>query len=121
MSISPLKNTPRSIAIMGGILGVPDKAAEMIAFIHSHLSVVTSRLAAAPYRPVPVLLERAAGFSAECCYAYGNGNLAEFLTCAGGKNIGAEYIHGTYGTINQKPSFIPARKGDCHRRTMAEL
>lgn len=102
MSISPLKNTPRSIAIMGGILGVPDRAAEIIAFIHSHLSVVTSRLAAAPYRPVPVLLERAAGFSAECCYAYGNGNLAEFLTCAGGKNIGAEYIHGTYGTLNQE-------------------
>ncbi|WP_273745757.1 ABC transporter substrate-binding protein [Morganella morganii] len=102
LSISPLKNTPRSIAIMGGILGVPDRAAKIIAFIHSHLSVVTSRLAAAPYRPVPVLLERAAGFSAECCYAYGNGNLAEFLTCAGGKNIGAEYIHGTYGTINQE-------------------
>ena len=102
MSISPLKNTPRSIAVMGAVLGVPDRAAEMIAFIHSHLALVTSRLAAAPYRPVPVLLERAAGFSAECCYAYGNGNFAEFLACAGGKNIGADYIDGTYGTLNQE-------------------
>lgn len=102
MSISPLKNTPRSIAIVGTVLSVPDRAAEMITFIHSHLALVTSRLAAAPYRPVPVLLERAAGFSAECCYAYGNGNFAEFLTCAGGRNIGADYIDGTYGTLNQE-------------------
>lgn len=102
MSIDPLKNTPLSIAIMAKVFQLQEKASEINTFIRTHLEDISSRLAIAGRAPIPVLLERAAGFSEECCYAYGNGNFAQFLTFAGGKNIGADYIDGTYGVLNQE-------------------
>lgn len=102
MSVDPLTNTPKSIAIMGKVFGLQERAHRINRFIKTQLDNVNTRLANAnPIRP-KVLLERAAGFTEECCLAYGNGNFGQFLSFAGGENIANQYIHGTYGVLNQE-------------------
>ncbi|HGN1704411.1 TPA: ABC transporter substrate-binding protein [Providencia rettgeri] len=102
MSIDPIGNTPKSIAIMADVFQQQDTAKQINQFIKTHLQMVESRLQAAKPTMPKVLLERAAGFTDECCLAYGSGNFAQFLTFAGGENVAKQYIHGTYGVLNQE-------------------
>lgn len=102
MSIDPIANTPKSISIMAEVLGRQERAKQINQFIKAHLEIVKNRLINAKLEAINVLLERAAGFSEECCFAYGNGNFAQFLTFAGGRNVASQYIDGTYGVLNQE-------------------
>lgn len=102
MSIDPIGNTPKSVAIMAEVFQQQDSAKRINQFIKTQLEMVENRLRDAKPNMPSVLLERAAGFTDECCFAYGNGNFAQFLTFAGGVNISEQYIHGTYGILNQE-------------------
>ncbi|MEQ4674865.1 ABC transporter substrate-binding protein [Providencia vermicola] len=102
MSVDPLTNTPKSIAIMGNVFGLQERAHRINRFIKTQLDHVKNRLINTKLLRPKVLLERAAGFTEECCLAYGNGNFGQFLTFAGGENIANQYIHGTYGVLNQE-------------------
>lgn len=102
MSIDPIANTPKSISIMAEVLGLQNRAKQINQFIKTHLDIVKTRLMSAKPEAINVLLERAAGFSEECCFAYGNGNFAQFLTFAGGGNVASQYIGTTYGVLNQE-------------------
>ncbi|WP_272664385.1 ABC transporter substrate-binding protein [Providencia sp. PROV174] len=102
MSVDPIGNTPKSISIMADVFQQQDRAKQINQFIKTQLGRVKGRLQSAkPIKP-KVLLERAAGFTDECCLAYGNGNFAQFLSFAGGENVAKQYIHGTYGVLNQE-------------------
>lgn len=102
MSIDPMKNTALSISIMANVLGEVSKGEQINQFRTRQLARVSSPLNKyQPQRP-RVLFERAAGYSDECCLSYGEGNFGQMLTLAGGLNLGAKYISGTYGQINQE-------------------
>ena len=115
---APIANTEKSIEILGTLLGKEERAAELNAFRNAEIARVTDVLAAEnPDRPV-VFLERAAGFSDECCMSFGEENFGLMVEMAGGINLAKDIIPGTFGTVN--PEQIIASDPDAVIATGAE-
>ena len=96
----PFEHAERSIAIMGQVMGLEARAAELIAFRRAEMEKVTGRLAGfAGHRP-RVMVERAAGYDETCCMSFGDENFGRMVTVAGGENIASRLIPGTFGVIN---------------------
>jgi len=106
----PIENTDTSMRILGIITGEQDRAEEFIKFRADHIKRVTDRLAKANPKIPDVFIERAAGYSDECCMSFGNENFGKMVELAGGKNIAADIIPGTFGTIN--PEQVVASNPD---------
>ncbi len=106
----PIENTDASMRILGTITGEQDRAAEFIKFRNEKIAVITDRLAKANPTKPDVFIERAAGFSDECCMSFGNENFGKMVEIAGGTNIAATIIPGTFGTIN--PEQVVASNPD---------
>ena len=68
--------------------------------IFDHINEVEKRLREANPEKPDVFIERAAGYSEECCMSFGNENFGKMVEMAGGVNIAAPIIPGTFGTIN---------------------
>ncbi|MCF3934054.1 ABC transporter substrate-binding protein [Acuticoccus sp. M5D2P5] len=97
---APIANTAKSLEILGTLLGEEERASELIAFRDDEIAKVTERLAEAnPDRPL-VFLERAAGWSDECCMSFGSENFGAMVEMAGGRNMAKPFIPGTFGTLN---------------------
>ncbi|AJD54209.1 ABC transporter substrate-binding protein [Thalassospira xiamenensis] len=107
---SPMKNTETSMRILGQLTGLETRAEEFIKFRADHIKLVTDRLAKANPKIPDVFIERAAGYSDECCMSFGNENFGKMVELAGGKNIAADIIPGTFGTIN--PEQVVASNPD---------
>lgn len=107
---SPMKNTETSMRILGQLTGLETRAEEFIKFRADHIKLVTDRLAKATPKIPDVFIERAAGYSDECCMSFGNENFGKMVELAGGKNIAADIIPGTFGTIN--PEQVVASNPD---------
>lgn len=105
---APFRNTEPSVRLMGRLFGKPEIAEALIAFRANAIAGVTERLAKTPNlrRPL-VMLDRAAGYSDECCMSFGPENFGKMVEIAGGTNLGSELLPGTFGTIN--PETIVAR------------
>ncbi|WMS44706.1 ABC transporter substrate-binding protein [Acuticoccus sp. MNP-M23] len=115
---APIRNTTQSLEILGTLLGEEDRAADLIAFRDSAIAEVTDVLARAkPAKPL-VFIERAAGFSDECCMSFGNENFGTMVELAGGINLAKDIIPGTFGTVN--PEQIIASDPDSVIVTGAE-
>lgn len=115
---APIRNTEMSIDILGTLLGEEERAGELNAFRNTEIARVTDVLAEAqPNKPL-VFLERAAGFSDECCMSFGNENFGLMVEMAGGINMAADIIPGTFGTVN--PEQIIASDPDAIIATGAE-
>lgn len=97
---APIKNTETSMKILGQMTGKEDRAAEFIKFRSDHINEVEKRLREANPEKPDVFIERAAGYSEECCMSFGNENFGKMVEMAGGVNIAAPIIPGTFGTIN---------------------
>lgn len=97
---APIKNTETSMKILGQLTGNEDRAAEFIKFRSDHINEVEKRLREANPEKPDVFIERAAGYSEECCMSFGNENFGKMVEMAGGVNIAAPIIPGTFGTIN---------------------
>lgn len=97
---APIKNTETSMKILGQLTGKEDRAAEFIKFRSDHINEVEKRLREANPEKPDVFIERAAGYSEECCMSFGNENFGKMVEMAGGVNIAAAIIPGTFGTIN---------------------
>ncbi|MCA1939677.1 MAG: ABC transporter substrate-binding protein [Caenispirillum bisanense] len=96
----PMENTEKSMHIFGKLFGKEDKAEEFIAFRAEQIAVVTDRLAQEkPEKPV-VFIDRAGGYSDDCCMSFGAENFGKMVEIAGGINIASEIIPGTFGTVN---------------------
>lgn len=96
----PMQNTVPSIRLFGTLFGKEERAEALIEFRRKELVKVTSRIAAqAPARP-KVFVERAAGFYDDCCHTFGDGNIGKLVRLAGGKNIAATHLPGTFGKLN---------------------
>ncbi|MHC8491333.1 ABC transporter substrate-binding protein [Thalassospira sp. SM2505] len=107
---APMKNTETSMKILGQLTGKEDRAAEFIKFRSDSIKRITDRLAKANPAKPQVFIERAAGYSEECCMSFGNENFGTMVEMAGGVNIAAAIIPGTFGTIN--PEQVVASNPD---------
>ena len=103
----PLKNTTRSMEVLGEVLGQRKEADAFIAYWKQQLDLVTQRLAAKkPARPT-VFLENRVGLSEGCCDTM-VGLVGMLLDAAGGQNVARGLVPGEFGTLN--PEFLIAKQ-----------
>ncbi len=106
----PLENTIPSMRIIGKIMDDEAAAEAFIAFAEEQLARVTDVIADAnPERP-SVFIDRAGGYSDECCMSFGPANFGEYVTLAGGSNIAEGIIPNSFGNLN--PEQIIAANPD---------
>ncbi|EDQ31848.1 ABC-type Fe3+-hydroxamate transport system, periplasmic component [Hoeflea phototrophica DFL-43] len=97
----PFENTSKSMEIIGKLFGKDERAAEFNAFYEEQLARVTDVIDAQEnlQRPL-VFVERAGGYSEDCCMSFGSGNFGRMVELAGGENMAKPFIPGTFGTVN---------------------
>lgn len=97
----PFEHTEPSMRLIGKLFGKEQVAEDFIKFRAEQIKVVTDRLAGAKdlKRPL-VMVERAGGFSDDCCMSFGNENFGKMVDFAGGRNLATPLIPGTFGTVN---------------------
>lgn len=106
----PLQHTIPSMRLMGQLMGEEDRAEAFIDFSEAQMKRVTDVIGSAnPERP-DVFVDRAGGYSEDCCMSFGDGNFGEYVELAGGNNIAADIIPATFGTLN--PEQIIAANPD---------
>jgi iron complex transport system substrate-binding protein len=96
----PMENTEPSMRLMGKLTGKEKLAEDFIKFRADSIARVTDTLAKAnPKKPV-VFIERAGGYSDDCCMSFGNENFGKMVELAGGINMAKDIIPGTFGNVN---------------------
>lgn len=106
----PFTNTEPSMRLFGKLFGKEERAEEFIAWRAAEIARVTDVIEKAkPERP-KVFIERAGGYSDDCCMSFGDDNFGKFVEIAGGDNIAKNVIPGTFGTLN--PEQIIASNPD---------
>lgn len=107
----PMQNTDESMRIIGKLFGKEARAEEFVAFRAEQIAKVTDTLAKAPEVKKPlVFVERAGGYSEDCCMSFGDENFGKMVEMAGGINMAKDIIPGTFGTVN--PEQIIASNPD---------
>ena len=109
----PFENTEPSLRLMGRLFGREAVAEEFIAFRAKEIATVEERLKAANLtesRKPLVMVDRAGGYSDDCCMSFGRENFGRMVELAGGRNLGSDLIPGTFGTIS--PEKIVAARPD---------
>ncbi len=96
----PFENAERSIAIMAQLIGREAQGTALAAYRRAQIARVTSRLEGYAGPRPRVMIERAAGYDESCCMSFGNENFGRMVAVAGGVNIAAGLIPGTFGTVN---------------------
>lgn len=121
----PLENTTKSIEILSRVLGETDKSDELIAFYDSHLARIQDRLAMQS-PPQPSVFVQVHATPDQCCATVGGGVFHDFVTAAGGRNLGAESVPGIMGNVGLEnlialdPDFFLASGGQ-HLRARGGL
>ncbi len=95
----PLGNTPRSMAVLGQVLGRAQAAAAFNLYYRQQLQRVQQRLEAKRPSAPSVFLESRVGLAGECCETM-VGMLGKLLPIAGGRNIAQGLIPGESGVLN---------------------
>ncbi|NSX92394.1 ABC transporter substrate-binding protein [Agrobacterium tumefaciens] len=96
----PMENTEPSMRLMGELTGKEKIAEDFIKFRADSIAKVTDTLEKAnPKKPV-VFVERAGGYSDDCCMSFGDENFGKMVELAGGINMAKDIIPGTFGTVN---------------------
>ncbi|NVK18443.1 MAG: ABC transporter substrate-binding protein [Methylocystaceae bacterium] len=97
--IDPLKNTPKSLKILGKIMGNEKTSDAFLSFYHTHLKTIEDRLKDVKERPT-VFMESHVGLLPQCCRAFGQQMMGRFIEWAGGVNAFGEMIPGTVAQVN---------------------
>lgn len=106
----PTRHSIESMRIMGTLTGNEDKAEEYIDFVDQQMTRVTGVLAEAEVERPSVFVDRAGGYSDDCCMTFGDGNFGKYVEIAGGTNIAKDILPSTFGTLN--PEQIIAANPD---------
>jgi iron complex transport system substrate-binding protein len=106
----PFENAERSIAIMAQVLGREEQGRALAEYRRTQIERVTSRLQGYTGPRPKVMIERAAGYDESCCMSFGDENFGRMVTLAGGINIAASLIPGTFGVVN--PEQVVAAQPD---------
>ena len=96
----PLKNTAKSIEIIGQIMGREKQAESFSAFYKSELAKITDRLSENKTSCPTVLLEIRVGLGEECCMTISRGMFADMIEKAGACNIAKDVLPGEAGLLN---------------------
>ena len=95
----PLRNTPRSIELLGWLLDRERAADRFVTYYRAQLEDVQRRLGNVSARP-RVFLHSRAGLSSVCCETMARGMLASLLEAAGGHNLAIDLLPGAVGTVS---------------------
>lgn len=106
----PFENAERSIAVMAQLLGREAEGWALTEYRAAQIARVTDRLRGFAGPRPRVMIERAAGYDESCCMSFGNENFGRMVALAGGENIAAKLIPGTFGTVN--PEQVVASNPD---------
>jgi iron complex transport system substrate-binding protein len=106
----PFENAERSIAIMAQLLGREAQGQALIDYRAAQIARVTDRLRGFSGPRPKVMIERAAGYDESCCMSFGDENFGRMVSMAGGDNLAANLIPGTFGVIN--PEQVVAARPD---------
>lgn len=114
---SPLVNTPKSIALLGKILGKEVQSQEFLDFYQQQLAAVSQPLAAIvnATKPPQVFLHSRVGVQDLCCETMVRGMMASLVKEAGGSNIALDLLPGAAGIINLE--FLLDRQPDIYIAT----
>jgi iron complex transport system substrate-binding protein len=96
----PLLNTPKSMELLGRVLGREAQAEAFLAAWKDALSKVTDRLAKAAPPPTRVFIESRVGLGSGCCETMTRGMMGRFVTAAGGVNIAETIVPGEAGVVS---------------------
>ncbi|WP_134681433.1 ABC transporter substrate-binding protein [Paracoccus ravus] len=106
----PVAHSVKSMEIMGQLVGKEDEAQEYVEFVDQQMKRVTDVIAKSEIKRPLVFVDRAGGYSDDCCMTFGNGNFGEYVEMAGGSNIAKDILPTTFGTLN--PEQIIASNPD---------
>ncbi|WP_152046714.1 ABC transporter substrate-binding protein [Aureimonas psammosilenae] len=96
----PMVNTEPSMRLMGKLFDKEKVAEDFIDFRAKSIKAVTDVLAdKKPAAPL-VFVERAGGYSDDCCMSFGDENFGKMVEIAGGRNMAKDMIPGTFGNVN---------------------
>jgi len=97
----PIAHTDQSMRIIGKLFGKEARAEEFVEFRQQQMAKVTDVLDKIDDLEKPlVFIERAGGYSDDCCMSFGNENFGKMVEMAGGINMAKDIIPGTFGTVN---------------------
>ena len=98
---NPLRNTPKSMAVLGEVLGRQNEANTFNDFYRTELDRVTDAVAEIPRDQWPtIFLHSRVGLHDSCCETMVHGMMGLFIEAAGGINIAADRIPGVSGVLN---------------------
>ncbi|MCV2403751.1 ABC transporter substrate-binding protein [Marinomonas sp. C2222] len=98
---SPLENTPKSIALLGKVLGKEAKAQTFLNFYEAQLSKVTDKIKSLDANaPAKVFIHSRVGVKSGCCETMARGMMASFFDAAGAHNISKAVVPGIAGFMD---------------------
>lgn len=103
--VEPLENTPKSMRLLGKLMGKEAEAEAFLNFYETQLAKVTDRLAGVTERP-EIFMELHVGLKPECCNSIGNQMLGRMVEFAGGRNIFAEAIPGSFAAVSLEELLV---------------
>lgn len=112
----PQENSIPSLRILGKLTGAETRAEEFAQFYETRLNRIRSRLAD-PGIARPRVFFHVHAAPTGCCATVGNGVFHDFITTAGGQNIGAETVGTMQGNVSLEyligadPDFYVATGG----------
>ncbi len=95
----PQENSIPSLRLLGALTGAEAKADEFAQFYQTRLERIRTRLAD-PAIPRPRVFMHVHAAPIGCCSTVGPGVFHDFVTTAGGLNIGAETVKGVLGNVS---------------------
>ncbi|MDQ8029948.1 MAG: ABC transporter substrate-binding protein, partial [Brevundimonas sp.] len=112
----PFENQAKSLTLLGKLTGREEQATAYNAFRAERLKVISDKVAGLTDAQKPtVFLEAHAGNSPDCCNSVGQGNVGDYITFVGGRNIGAEVLTTASGKLNLE--FVIDRNPDVYIAT----
>ncbi|PWC27528.1 ABC transporter substrate-binding protein [Teichococcus aestuarii] len=96
---NPMRDTRRSMAILGQVLGLEERAAAFDRFYMARMERISARLAGLGEDRPRVFVHAHAGGTA-CCASPGRGAFDSIVRFAGGHNIGADTLPGNVGQLS---------------------
>lgn len=98
--MDPLKNTRRSIEILGQIFDEQENAQKYVAYYQQKLDQITEKVSQLDARPRVFFQAHAGRF--DCCVAFADGMLGPFVEAAGGTNIADAVAPGPTSTHTEE-------------------
>ena len=97
----PLVNTPRSMALLGDVLGREQEAQRFNRFYREELARASEVVSDIPPDNRPrVFLHSRLGLHDSCCETMVRGMMGRFIDAAGGRNVAADRVPGVSGVMN---------------------